>query len=247
MQYLFHLYIAVFIVLFLAGCVNDTPVSSEQLNSSEESSIVTDDDFDFTNSLDKHRVSRAEVVAFQPAGDFGGGVLAPGTFFPPTGRGESRLLRRAGGIKYKLRTTGLPPGAYTNWMVVINNPEECDGDCDDADVFGNPATNSSVFWVTGGVVDDDGRGKFRGKVKVGEISSDPAQHIFGPGLINPEGAEIHIIVKYHGPVSDDDDDFYLQTHTLTGLCDMDANAFFIPGLPFGEVQCFDPQLAIHKP
>ncbi len=245
MQSLSRVFIILFIALFIAGCVNDTPVSSEQLNSSEGSSIVTDDDFDFPNSLDKHRVSRAEVRAFQPAGDYGGGVLVPGTFFPPTGHGESKLLRRKNGIEYKIRTTGLPPGAYTNWLVVINNPEECsDGVCDFDDVFNNPATNSSGFWATGGVVGDDGVGRFRARIKVGEISSDPRQHLFGPGLLNPKGAEFHIIIKYHGPVSEDPDEFYLQTHTLKGACDQNANAFLDPQT---GVQCFDPQITIHLP
>jgi hypothetical protein len=238
-------FISVFLVLFLSGCIDNTPVTVDPRDTSEDllfSDEAADPAFD---SIDKRRQSRADMLTFQPAGDFGGGVLVPGTFYPPSGNSFSKLYRGNDRVRYKIRTNGLPPGAYTVWMVVINNPENCVGDCDEADVFENPATNSSAFWTDGGIVESDGIGKFRGEAKVGEISSDPRQHIFGPGLVNPEGAEVHLIVKYHGPVSSDPDEFWLQTHTLQGLCESGANAYDLSGAGLG-IQCFDPQLSIHK-
>jgi hypothetical protein len=77
-----------------------------------------------------------------------------------------------------------------------------------------------------------------------DTSDDPQQHIFGPGLVNPKTAEVWVIIKYHGPASDDPDELYLQTHTLQGLCEEGANAYDL-GPGFG-IQCFDPQIAIHK-
>jgi hypothetical protein len=143
----------------------------------------------------------------------------------------------------------LPPGAYTNWWVIINNPEECtNGQCDVEDVFFNPATNSSVFWATGSIVQSNGIGNFSARVNVGELPSGPDQVPLPgpPGLVDPEGAEIHIIVKYHGPASSDPDELYQQTHTLTGLCDQGANAYDLTSVGFG-IQCFDPQFVIHSP
>lgn len=215
---------------FLVGCNNETPVS-------------TSTDFTKSSDLTKGRVEIAKVIVNQPAGDIGGGVLVPGTFFPPTKNAFSMLRRGKDWIKYKLHTNGLPPGAYTNWFIIFNNPENCDGDCDDTDI-GNPATNASVFWATGGIVHHNGVGNFSSKVRIGEISEDPRQHILGPGLLNPETAEVHIIIKYHGLPSEDPEELWLQTHTLTGLCEEGANAVDL-GPPLG-LQCFDPQIAIHR-
>ena len=232
MQYLSRVCGVFFIVLMGLGCNNESPVSSEVLG-------------DGLTVLAKQQ-ERAAVIAFQPAGDFGGGVLTPGTFFAPTKGGFSILHRGSDWISYNIHTTGLPPGAYTNWWIIINNPENClgVGGCDEADVFNNPATNTSVFWATGGIVQGNGVGNFYAKVKVGEISADPRQHIFGDGLLNPAGAEVHNIIKYHGLASDDPDELFLQTSTLTGLCDEGANAYDLDP-PFG-VQCFDPQAAVHR-
>ena len=53
-------------------------------------------------------------------------------------------------------------------------------------------------------------------------------------------AEVHLIIKYHGPASDDPYTLHDQVTTLLGSCESgEANAFDTGG-PFG-IQCFDPQ------
>jgi hypothetical protein len=172
-------------------------------------------------------------------------VLEPGTFFPPIHKGVSKLFRGRNWLGYKVRTDGLPAGAYTNWWVIINNPEECVGDCDEADIF-DPATkaNPSVFWATGGIVKENGVGNFRARIREGQPSKGPDGFILGNGLEDAANAEVHIIIKYHGPASDDPDALFEQTHTLLGSCAEGANAFDL-GPGFG-VQCFDPQAVIHR-
>lgn len=233
------------IVLLFGGCSRETTVSSDLPEQNESITGIDIQD----GALARSVVSRADLMVFQPAGDYGGGVLVPGTIYPPTDGGYSKLRRKDNYVTYRLLTSGLPPGAYTNWFVAINNPENCtDGDCDDFDVFFNPATNASVFWADGGIVGADGIGDFRSRIDVGVLPDGPDQiGLPGPGgLTNPMGAEIHIIVKYHGPVSSDPHDRYLQTHTLTGLCGQGANAYDLSAIGFG-IQCFDPQFVIHKP
>ena len=160
MRILSHFYIVFLIIfLFLTGCENDDLISSGEANSGGDTEQF--------NSLAKVTVDKVKVIAFQPAGDFGGGVLVPGTFFPPTKQGFSTIRRSKDWISYNIHTTGLPPGAYTNWCAVINNPENCIGDCNEADIFENPATNSSVFWSTGGIVKSNGVGNFHARVNVG--------------------------------------------------------------------------------
>lgn len=193
----------------------------------------------------KPKVDHAEVEAFQPAGDYGGGVLTPGTMFPPTHGGTSKLIRHANGVRYNIHTTGLPQGAYTVWIVTINEPENCaTHPCTVADVLGNPDVDATVFWSDGGIVQANGVGNFKARIHKGVLPEGDGQIGWpGNGLLDPYGAEIHLIVKYHGLASSDPDVLYAQTHTLLGSCEEDANA---KNGSLG-VQCFDPQFAIHSP
>jgi hypothetical protein len=232
-----YLICTVFLIAFvLVGCSEEGPVSSD---------LVGDESASLAKGV---TVSRVPVTAFQPAGNFGGGVLVPETMFPPTKGGTSTLRRGDDWLSYNIHTTGLPPGAYTNWWIIWNYPENCsDGACDDDD-FVNPDNPAgvSVFWATGGIVQENGVGNFHGRAKVGELPGGEDQvPIPGPGLVNPKTALVLNIIKYHGPASDDPDDLFLQTYTLTGLCGQDANGYDL-GPPFG-IQCFDPQVAVHIP
>jgi len=192
-------------------------------------------------------VSHDPVFAFMAAGDIGGGVLTPGTFFPPTQQGQSTFVRTKKAVQVAIQTSGLPVGAYTVWWVVVNQPDQCSATpCPEADVFFNPAVVSSVFWATGGVVRANGIGNFVARTSVGQSLGIPgAQHVFGPGLLNPLTAEVHNIIKYHGPASHNPEVLWSQTHTLLGSCEAGANAVDL-GPPFG-VHCFDPQATIHLP
>ncbi len=193
-------------------------------------------------------VQTTELYVLQPAGEYGGGVLEPGTVFPPTGTNISTLQRKSDKIQYSIKTSGLPEGAYTNWIVTINKPENCaDSPCTLNDVFGNTAAiEATVFWSAGNTVGQNGKGNFSATIHVGELpDGDDQIALPGPGLLNPSGAEIHLIVKYHGPTSQDPVVRKAQLSTLTGSCDEGANAHDL-GDPFG-VQCFDPQSAIHVP
>ncbi len=222
MQYLSRLYAVLFIALILSGCNNETPVSSEVLG-------------DGLAVLAKQQ-ERGEVNAFQAAGPAGArGVLTEGDTFPPTKGGFAILHRGNGWVSYNLHTTGLPAGAYTNWWIIFNNPEECSGvPCGLGDL-GNALVNPSVFWSTGGVVQDNGVGNFQATIDEGEPSKGPDGFLVGTdGLVDAAKAEVHVIIKYHGPASNDPDELFLQTNTVLGLCDDRANA-----LPDGN--CFDPQ------
>jgi len=190
-------------------------------------------------------VSKAEMQVFTPAGPFGGGVLVPGTIFPPTKGGTTILKRGRDCLQYTTHTTGLPAGAYTNWWVLWNNPENCldPSNCGFDDFF---VDGAATFWATGGVVQANGVGNFQDRHCVGDDLGFPgSQNLIGNGLTNPMGAVFWSIIKYHGPASDDRDVLFHQTHTVLGSCFEGANAFDF-GPPFG-VQCFDPQLAILVP
>ncbi len=205
-----------------------------------------------------------ELLVFQPAGevhsiDEGGNVvlcsedhpcpLVPGTLFPPADGNHSVLDRQSDKLRYRISTNGLPPGAYTNWWIIFNHPEFCEGGpelCNGDDLFLNPDVNGTVFWATGGIVKDDGIGKFRARIHADEVPQEEGQLIFGDGLEpgQAEAAVVHLVVKYHGPPSDDPDVLYDQTHTLLGHCDQGVNGVIADN---GSLQCFDPQFVAHVP
>lgn len=153
------------------------------------------------------------------------------TSIGPTVEGSSAKLQRSEDTVWiKVNTTGLPAGAYTLWAVIFNNPENCQtSPCGSADVGGD-GVNGSVLWLTGGVVGEDNVGHFAGHIEEG---MPPGQVLRGPGLLDAEGAEIHIIVRYHGPASDDPAVFTLQTTTAAGGC----------GSNFPFFACYEPQAA----
>lgn len=193
------------------------------------------------------KVSHDQVMAFMAAGDIGGGVLTPGTMYPPTQQGQSTFVRTRDAVLYTIQTSGLPPGAYTVWWVVINRPDLCSSTpCTEEDIFFNPAVESSVFWSTGGIVRENGIANFHDRLRIGDNLGTPGdQHVFGPGLLYPMTAEVHNIIKYHGPASEDPGILQLQLTTLLGDCFEGANAVDL-GPGFG-IHCFDPQVVVHFP
>ena len=184
-------------------------------------------------------------------GSVGGGVLTPGATFPPTG-GTATLLRGERCLEYTIDTTGLPPGAYTNWMFVFNTPVACRNPAFGAvcfggrDLFGIPGANGSLFWTGGAVVGEDGRARFGKRICVGDHLRPPeTQHVAGPGVVDPMNAEVYVLVRYHGPASENPDQLYWQTNSLLGGCRSGSNSKDF-GPPVG-VHCPDLQLAVFNP
>ena len=147
--------------------------------------------------------------------------------------GYSRLTRTSDSVAFRLFTTHLEAGhAFTVWWVVFNHPENCAGAtastsprCGMADMA-NPAVDASALRADGDVVGAFGIGWFSGALAV----DDATEAIVGTGLHNPAGADIHFVVRDHGPVSPDPDIAYQQTHTF-GVC---------------NPTCTDVQTSVHQ-
>ena len=232
------LYLSLFVLasLFIVGCDSNALTDVKAPDAANE-------------APGKDVTQTTELFVFQSAGDVGGGVLEPGTEFPPTNGSLATLKRKADKIEYTVETTGLPPGAYTNWIVTINEPENClTSPCTDFDVFvRTEEVDATVFWAAGNTVSNNGKGRFSATIKVGELPTGDDQVGWpGSGLQNPLGGEFHIIVKYHGSTSTDPEVKYEQLSTLTGSCEEGANALDLSAVGFG-IQCFDPQAAIFQP
>jgi hypothetical protein len=141
---------------------------------------------------------------------------------------SSTLVRTKNGISVVLTTSMLPAGhAVTMWALIFNNPSACgEGGCDEIrGDLRNPDVLGSVQRITGHVVGTEGA--FAGHLALDEASSTA----FGPGLLDPFGAEIHLIVREHGVASPD----------------ILLDQFHNDSPRFCNVSCSDIQKSVHLP
>lgn len=146
---------------------------------------------------------------------------------------SAKLTRSEDAVSIKINTTQLPAGAYTIWAIIFNDPSECTAgtggfSCGPADV-GNALTVPSVLWADGGVVDETGVGHFRGAIEEGMPPGFLIPVGCQCGLVDAENAEIHAIIRYHGPLSEDPVLAELQLTTPGGGCGA------------GLFACYEPQ------
>ena len=155
-------------------------------------------------------------------------TIGPGhSFIANVPGAESTLVRTPNGIGISLQTSGLPAGhAVTVWALIFNNPAACGaGGCHEMNGdLQIPAVKGSVFHVTGHVVGSNG--SFGGRVNVGDV----ANTFRGPGLLDPNGAEIHLIVRDHG---------------VAGTGDLLQKQFNDIAPVFCNVACSDIQESVH--
>lgn len=130
-------------------------------------------------------------------------TTAAAHLFPdgPTKEGaSSTLVRNDAGVTATFLSPDLKVGdVYTVWWVIFNRPANCSGgvcNLDDVVPFpGNTAAEVSLAYGTGQVIPTSGRGNFAAQLAVG----DTAGAMFGPGLVDPLGAVIHVALRTHGP------------------------------------------------
>jgi len=102
------------------------------------------------------------------------------------------------GAEMSIYANMLKPGdAVTSWWVIFNHPENCtDNMCGEDDVFDHPELASvSLVSGAGTVVGYDGKAEFYSFLHKGYTYDA----VFGSGLTNPRGAEIHFVLRTHGP------------------------------------------------
>jgi hypothetical protein len=138
---------------------------------------------------------RAASVTTTSVSDFPEGPVSPGS--------SSTLVRNDTGVSATFLVSGLNPGVvYTFWWLVFNEPENCSPpacNLDDVVPFpGNSAAGVSLLFGAGQVIGNSGSGHYGARLAVGDTTGA----FFGPGLVDPLGAEIHIVLRSHGPVVD---------------------------------------------
>jgi hypothetical protein len=190
---------------------------------------------------------RTEFFLFEAGPSFEPG---PGIRFvsprPGVEDSKAELTRRDEEIWVKAHTDRLSPGVHTNWWVIFNNPEHCEDGCDGSDLS-RDGVMGSVFFATGEVIEDDGIGSFRAFLQEEEFPSDPAQVLMdftgGIGLMQDKAstAEIHYVMRYHGPTDTNFPEVTLEDMITTfgGGCNNVPEGSGTPG----NFACWDQQAA----
>ncbi|HWP42336.1 MAG TPA: hypothetical protein VNO14_03805 [Blastocatellia bacterium] len=145
--------------------------------------------------------------------------------------GGSILVRNREGVQMSLHSFGLEPGTVvTAWFVFFNNPKQCaTRPCSVADLS-NPQVQASLVNGTGRIVGPDGTADFGAFKAV----NDTTGAFSGPGLLNAMKAEIHLVVRGHGPaILDDAEQLRQQLSTFNGGCPPNT--------------CENLQVSIHQP
>lgn len=149
--------------------------------------------------------------------------------------GASMLARTRTGIGFTLNSRDLEPDTpHTVWWVTFNRPRKCVTPymCGGDDLF-NPDAEVGVFYAAGVVSDSYGQVSMSGEVDYGELPEGFDQVPF-PGLDHPirPGAEIHLVLRGHGPASFDPAMLERQLTEFNGGCPPNA--------------CFDVQFSAHR-
>ena len=146
----------------------------------------------------------------------------------------SKITRTDKGITVSVKTT-VDPGAYTMWLLVWNEPENC---------HGNPAVPglrcvpgpppyfdppSCVLFGAGHVVGNNGKLNYTAHRKAWDATGDISGGCLN-GLTNPRGADVHAAVRSHGEAIPGM--IPEQIHTVGGACGMNA--------------CLEVQAAAHE-
>jgi len=129
--------------------------------------------------------------------------------------GSSTLMRSPTGVSFSVKTHGPHDGSAldnhmtTVWLVVFNDPQYCTAEggnnghpaCSLDDVMnamnGGPnEANIDILYGAGNVVGNGSKAHFAGHRRVDDLKKST----FGIGLHIPQEAEIHLVVRSHGPV-----------------------------------------------
>ena len=173
----------------------------------------------------------------------GNGRTSRNTMYTFTGLspvGTTYLRRNNDAVAMIINTSELKENyAYTAWWVIFDRPEFCTPPgCSEDDIFEdalaggpNKMEVSILGAADGSVVGADGHAYYRGKL----AKDDARGSVFGDGLDNPRSAEIHFVIRSHGPAIPGL--VRQQVTTFNGGCE--------PGQP-NEGQCVDVQFAIHQ-
>lgn len=163
----------------------------------------------------------------------------------------ARLTRYDGIVTTVISTDDLVVGdVYTLWWVIFNAPQNCSGVCDLDDIFAVDENGAVPRDADGNRVMNM-EGIANAQIAVMHAAGGYAEHgtlntsawlregatpwtVFGPGMLDAQTAEVHLVVRTHGPKQDAA--FADQLSTFGGGCEQ------IDAAP-----CDDVQFAVFLP
>lgn len=150
----------------------------------------------------------------------------------------STLTRSRHGMAATFASSGLDPdSAYTLWWVVFNRPEFCATAPCTAEDLGNPEVEAGFFGGSGALSDGTGRIRLSSRARIGRNPDhDEPDPALRAGLVFPRRAEVHLVVRNHGPA---------ENLAFAGLLE-DALTTFRGGCRV-VFACYDQQFAVHTP
>ncbi|MFK7894710.1 MAG: hypothetical protein AB8G23_02680 [Myxococcota bacterium] len=91
--------------------------------------------------------------------------------------------------------------SYSIWWAVFNRPEFCAEPyaCQVSDLKGDWRIKPSVFWAGGFISDGEGYGNTAIRLVPGRTRRELFGNTKNYGLQNLKGAEIHVVLRTHGP------------------------------------------------
>lgn len=159
--------------------------------------------------------------------------------------GAATLVRSKQGVEVRVATSGLDmQTSYTVWWVIFNNPAACTHpnailgvSCGGPDLP-NPAVQAAVIYAAGFVTGLGDSGNISAHLEAGsvpagaDVTPDGTASQLNPG--NGFGAEIHVVVRSHGP-------------TTPGSVDQQVGSFNGGCQPVPNVSCANKQAAVFPP
>jgi hypothetical protein len=126
-----------------------------------------------------------------------------------------------------ISTSSLTPGTVvTFWWAIFNNPKACATPACGPSDLNNPEVNGSAQYGGGYIVGANGRADFSGYLAVGDntgftiLPPFPNMPNPAPGVADPKGATIHMVIRTHGAASTDSAVLNQQLTTFLGGCSM---------------------------
>jgi hypothetical protein len=150
----------------------------------------------------------------------------------------STLSRNNEGVYWNISTSGLPVGeVVTLWVAVFNDPSYCAPAGCSAPDLNNPFVNGSLQYAGGAIVGVNGRADFSGYLAAGDNTGAafpfPGLPNPAPGIVNPKAADIHLVIRKHGPANSDPTILQQQLSSFGGGCNLGG--------------CANIQASVHQP
>ena len=133
------------------------------------------------------------------------------------------------GVMAQISTSNLTPGnVATLWWAIFNNAKSCAGAVCAPSDLNNPAVNGSLQFGGGQIVGINGRADFGGYLANGDNSGYyilfPNMPNPAPGLVSASRAQIHLVIRDHGPASVDPMILEQQLSSFGGGCSVNQCA-----------------------